>query len=82
MEPRCDVHTRRSSVAAPSSSLVSSRATGVPVGLPGPGLGVFGPVAPAIGLDDPTPMGEPVEGDSGEPLGAEDLDPGPAGNCW
>src|ERR1035437_9425164 len=36
----------------------------------------FEPVALALGLDDPAPVGEPVESGAGEALRSEDLGPG------
>jgi len=42
----------------------------------GPGLGISEPVALALGLDDPAPVGEPVERCPSEPFGSEDLGPG------
>jgi len=40
-------------------------------GAAGPGLGIVEPVALALGLDDPTTVGKPVEDGTGEPLGPE-----------
>ena len=41
-----------------------------------PGFGVLQPIALALGLDDPAPVGEPVESGAGEALRSEDLGPG------
>src|SRR5439155_23733336 len=42
----------------------------------GSGFGVVEAVALAFGLDDPTAMGEAIEGSAGEPFGSEDFGPG------